>query len=188
MPPKAQSSKRTSTTSDPSHVPNWPPLNPLVPKEDLSVEVLWEGQIVVIRNLFTSTLCKNYLSFLSSLPLITTPAMPKQGEAVRVNDRYEIHDPKFAEQLWSSTALKYLMTESNRETGEDEEEKEGKHLRTDYKQLWGGVCCGLNPRIRVYRYRKGQFFGPHCRFSKVKYQAYLNQAYSIPFVDRTLLL
>ncbi|TKA68625.1 hypothetical protein B0A49_10878, partial [Cryomyces minteri] len=35
-------------------------------------------------------------------------------------------------------------------TGEEEREK-----------LWGGEVVGLNPNIRVYRYRKGQFFDQH---------------------------
>jgi hypothetical protein len=30
------------------------------------------------------------------------------------------------------------------------------------KELWGGDVVGLSPRIRIYRYSKGQFFGQHC--------------------------
>lgn len=141
-------------------VPNWPSLQPLVPTEDLSMEVLLKDQIIIIRNLLTSTLCKNYVSFLSSLPLITTPTKPKEGDAVRINDRFEVHDPAFAEQLWSSTALKHLVTGTTR--NDEDEETDG--LPRDLEKLWGGQSCGLNPRIRIYRYRKDQFFGQHCRF------------------------
>ena len=147
--------------SNPTPLPNWPPLHPLVPTEDLSMEVLLKDQIIIIRNLFTATLCKNYVSFLSSLPLTTTPAKPKEGDALRVNDRFEIHDPAFAEQLWSSTALKHLVTGAIRN---DDEEEAADDLPKNLEQLWGGESCGLNPRIRIYRYRKGQFFGQHCMF------------------------
>ena len=35
-------------------------------------------------------------------------------------------------------------------------------LEEERRKLWGGVVVGLNPRIRVYRYRKGHFFDQHC--------------------------
>ncbi|KAI4164194.1 MAG: hypothetical protein LQ342_002158 [Letrouitia transgressa] len=134
--------------------PKWPSLEPLVPKEDLRLETLLEGQILVIRNFFTSTLCKNYISFLSSLPLVTTPGQPKKGEAVRVNDRFQIDDQIFAEQLWHGTGLQDLVT--GVKSGDSQ------HIR-DLKSQWGGEVCGLNPRIRIYRYSKGQFFAQHFR-------------------------
>ena len=89
--------------------PNWPPLRPLIPSSDLSLDPLLDDQIYLIRRFFTSSLCKTYVSCLSSLPLITTARNPKKGEAVRVNDRFQIHDADFAESLWSSTALKQLV-------------------------------------------------------------------------------
>lgn len=144
-----------------SLVPNWPPLQPLIPTEDIWVETLLQDQIILIRKLFTSSLCKNYVSFLSSLPLTTTPAKPKEGNAVRINDRFEVHDAGFAQRLWSSTCLAHVLT------GSAGAEK-GNSLRPDeWMNLWGGELCGLNPRIRVYRYRKGHHFGPHCRFTKM---------------------
>lgn len=146
MPSKASGKGKAKTTKDtsvPTPKPNWPPLSPLVPVFDLSLDTVLEDQIVLIHNLFTSSLCRQYVAFLSTLPLITTPSQPKKGDALRVNDRFQIEDPVFAEQLWSSTGLKHLITES---AGQ-----------------WGGEVCGLNPRIRIYRYRKGQFFDQHCR-------------------------
>lgn len=154
MPAKSKA-KRTPVARQ-QHItvsPKWPSLEPLVPKEDLGLDNLLEGQIVVIRNFFTSTLCKNYISFLSSLPLVTTPGQPKKGEAVRVNDRFQVDDQAFAEQLWHATSLQDLVTGAN--SADDQ------HLR-DLKSLWGGEVCGLNPRIRIYRYSKGQFFAQHC--------------------------
>jgi hypothetical protein len=123
--------------------PNWPALNPLVPHSDLALEEVMPGQIVTIPSFWTSTLCKNYVSFLSSLPLVTTPGKPKKGDAVRVNDRYQIDDPAFAERLWSQTALQSIV-------------------EAQPNALWGGDVIGLNPNIRIYRYSKGQFFDQHC--------------------------
>ncbi|KAK4690780.1 hypothetical protein P7C71_g6091, partial [Lecanoromycetidae sp. Uapishka_2] len=93
----------------PSSPPNWPALRPLIASDDLSLVTLLEDQVVVVRSLLTPKLCATFVSFLSSLPLITTPVQPKAGNAVRVNDRIQFDDPAFAEQLWSSTALEKLV-------------------------------------------------------------------------------
>lgn len=149
-----------ATTDRGSSIPNWPQLQPLVPTEDLCMEAVLQDQIIVIRNLFTSSLCKKYVSFLSSLPLTTTPAKAKEGNAVRINDRFEVHDVGLAERLWSTTGLAHVVT--GLEGGPQKKLDE-------LVMLWGGEVCGLNPRIRVYRYRKGQRFGPHCRSIEVIY-------------------
>jgi hypothetical protein len=57
-------------------------------------------------------------------------------------------DPAFAEQLWNSTALKELVTVSNKSNDP------GNSNSDDLKKLWVGEVCGLNPRIRIYRYSK----------------------------------
>lgn len=132
-------------------LPNWPLLEPLLSPLHLTLEHTVPNQIVTVHNLWTSTLCKNYISFLSSLPLTTTPGQPKKGDAVRVNDRFQIDDAAFAERLWSQTALKELVT--GEAAGDTEEER---------TRLWGGKVVGLNPNIRIYRYTKGQFFDQHC--------------------------
>ncbi|PGH14037.1 hypothetical protein AJ79_03307 [Helicocarpus griseus UAMH5409] len=166
MPPKgskksASANKTTTTTSstpqqNPKNKnntpkpPNWPPLKPLVPASDLYLETLLDDQIIIIRNLLTSTLCKTYVNFLSSLPLVTTPSRPKKGEAVRVNDRFQVHDPVFAERLWGETGLKGLVSDVGNEGGE-----------AKGVGLWGGEVLGLNPNIRIYRYGAGQFFDKH---------------------------
>jgi len=153
----AASAKRKPVVQEPP--PSWPPLQPLVPLEDLSLETILEDQIVVVRNLLTSTLCKNYVSFLSSLPLVTTPGQPKKDEALRVNDRFQVDDPKLAEALWSGTALKALVTGSSSNSPNDGIPHSGA-----LQKLWGGDVLGLNPRLRIYRYGKGQFFGQHCKY------------------------
>jgi hypothetical protein len=86
---------------------------------------------MLIRNFWTSTLCKNYVSFLKTLPLVTTPGKPKKGDALRVNDRFSIEDWGFAERLWRETGLKEVLLggEGGEEEGEDRE-REGR------RELW----------------------------------------------------
>jgi len=155
MPPKSKQKKEIlkaqSSIADQKPLPSWPALQPLVPSSDLALTILVPLQIITISNFWTSTLCKTYISFLSTLPLTTTPGKPKRGEAVRVNDRFQINDAVFAERLWSQTALKELV--NSEAAGNTEAER---------KKLWGGEVVGLNPNIRVYRYSKGQFFDRHC--------------------------
>ena len=154
---KAVPPKKPKLATEAAPAPSWPALQPLVPSSDLSLETLLQDQIVVIRNYWTSSLCKNYVSFLSTLPLVTTPGQLKKGDALRVNDRYQVDDPAFAEQLWSSTSLRDLVTGVG---GDGQEEGMTVYER---RRLWGGEVCGLNPRIRIYRYGKGQFFDQHCK-------------------------
>jgi hypothetical protein len=142
QPPSTSTSTSSSTTTPP---PNWPPLTPSIPAEHLYVETLLSDQILIIRNLFSAKLCKDYTSFLSTLPLTTTPGIPKRGDAVRVNDRFQVQDAHFAQQLWEQTALKQLVQSYSDDT-------------TD---VWRGKVLGLNPNIRIYRYKPGQFFDQH---------------------------
>lgn len=152
--PEPVVAKGAATPRAGQQTPNWPAFSPLIPESDLSLQETLPGQIITIPNFFTATLCKSYVSFLSSLPLTTTPGKPKKGDAVRVNDRYQIDDPTFAERLWSGTALKSLVTGLATSEGFDLSEQER-------NKLWGGEVIGLNPNIRIYRYSKGQFFDQH---------------------------
>ena len=153
----ANSKSQASQTQSAVLSPQWPLLRPLVPTSDLCLETLLEDQVIVIRNLFTSTLCKSYVSFLSTLPLITTPSRPKDGDAVRVNDRIEFNDSGFAENLWKNTALESLVKGFSQEESRDD----NSHLQPPTNS-WGGDVIGLSPRIRIYRYKEGQFFAQHC--------------------------
>ncbi|KAF2805309.1 uncharacterized protein BDZ99DRAFT_396722 [Mytilinidion resinicola] len=151
MPPKH---KRVPVAPVAVPPPNWPPLTPLRLESDLALHQVWPDQIITVPSLWTSALCKTYVAFLKSLPLTTTPGKPRKGDAVRVNDRFQIDDPAFAEHLWSGTALKNLVL------GINEEGRLG--LTPDAQnKLWGGEVVGLNPNIRIYRYTKGQFFDQH---------------------------
>lgn len=154
--PKQPSSSlpNSKSNSPSSSLPNWPPFTPLIPEADLALHETLPGQIVVIPNFWTATLCKNYVNFLSTLPLTTTPGKPKKGDAVRVNDRFQIDDPAFAERLWSSTSLRNLVL--------GHAEQDGLNRNEDQRrELWGGQVVGLNPNIRIYRYTQGQYFDQH---------------------------
>jgi len=153
MPPKNKRVPPKAPAPVATPPPNWPPFTPLIPESDLSLHEVLPDQIVTVPNLWTSTLCKTYVSFLSSLPLTTTPGKPKKGDAVRVNDRFQIDDPVFAERLWSGTALKNLVLGGT---------EGGLGLTPEAQvKLWGGRVVGLNPNIRIYRYKQGQFFDQH---------------------------
>jgi len=163
MPPKSKQAKKAAGPSakpvsdekPQQQPPNWPPLQPQVPTSDLALVPLLPNQILTIPRFWTANLCKSYVTFLSSLPLVTTPGKPKRGDAVRVNDRYQIEDPAFAERLWSGTALQKLVESA---TIDDEVLSDAER-----NKLWGGKVLGLNSNIRIYRYSKGQFFDQHCK-------------------------
>ncbi|KAI4106290.1 MAG: hypothetical protein L6R37_002272 [Teloschistes peruensis] len=118
---KGKSALTAKKQHDTPSPPNWPLLKPLIPSSNLALETLLEDQIILIRNFFTSSLCKNYVSFLSTLPLVTTPGKPKKGDALRVNDRFQVDDPGFADQLWDIAGLRDLIT---REDGDGARSKE----------------------------------------------------------------
>lgn len=175
-----QKKQPQSTPQSQSKPPNWPPLRPLLPPTDLSFTPLLQDQIYLIHNFLPATLCKTYTSFLSSLPLATTPGKPKKDEAVRVNDRFQVEDGRFAEMLWSGTALRELVTTGLCRGGYDEDEDEDGNgngnvdglkeegdvaLEELARRTWGGKVLGLNPNIRIYRYSTGQFFAQHCMSS-----------------------
>ncbi|KAL0466699.1 hypothetical protein QR685DRAFT_451026 [Neurospora intermedia] len=143
----AQASTASAAAAPPpptsSAPPSWPPFKPSLPITDLAFDTLVDDKVVVLRNFFPKSLCRDYVSFLNTLPLITTPGKPKRGMAVRVNDRFQIDDQKFADRLWYETGLKEAV------------------LGGGLEHLWGGEVIGLNPNIRIYRYTKGQFFDAH---------------------------
>ncbi|KAF3159639.1 hypothetical protein EYR41_011627 [Orbilia oligospora] len=150
---KREASQKTDPS--PSNVapepPQWPPFKGLLPPELLQLDTILSHQILTISRFFPSSLCNTYIQFLSNLPLTTTPSKPKRGEAVRVNDRFQVQDPTFAKRLWLDTGLKDLL-----------ENQESRELLWNTDELESGVkAWGLNPNIRIYRYTKGQFFDKH---------------------------
>ncbi|KAL0937670.1 uncharacterized protein CTRU02_207401 [Colletotrichum truncatum] len=132
----------------PNVPPAWPQFKPPLPVTDLIPEPFAScpDKVVLIRNFWPKSLCSSYVTFLRNLPLVTTPGRPKRGEAVRVNDRFQVQDATFAQRLWMETGLRESLAQD------------------DVQGLWGGEVIGLNPNIRIYRYSKGQYFDAHCKF------------------------
>ena len=115
----------SSSSSSPSKI-SWPPLRPLLPTYSLDFSTEIPDQIYLVRKFFLPALCKSYIHFLSSLPLITTPSTAKRGDAVRVNDRFQIEDGNFASMLWESSGLKDVVARYLEDNGTAEDEEDGK--------------------------------------------------------------
>lgn len=178
MPPKNKKSPyaaAASSTPNPTAVPvqriSWPPLYlppPLIRSTHLTLDPLLPDQIYLIPSFFPASLCNTYTRFLCTLPLATTPSKPKRGEAVRVNDRFQINDPGLAKELWVGTGLAELITGVGVEFEDGEGSPKGKVANKQaMEQRWGGEVVGLSPNIRIYRYGKGQFFDKHYDESNV---------------------
>ncbi|EWG38850.1 hypothetical protein FVEG_14961 [Fusarium verticillioides 7600] len=139
-----KSGKVEASTPPPPVPPSWPAFKPSLPIVDLAPEPHpLTSKVVLMPSFFPRSLCRDYVTFLKTLPLQTTPGRPKRGEAVRVNDRFQVDSYDFATRLWEQTGLKDVL------------------LDGDVNEKWGGEPVGLNPNIRVYRYSKGQFFDCH---------------------------
>ncbi|PSR85723.1 alpha subunit of prolyl 4-hydroxylase, partial [Coniella lustricola] len=123
--------------------PTWPAFRPSLPLGDLEPEPMLDARVFLLRNFWPRSLCRDYVSFLRTLSLTTTPGKPKRGDAVRVNDRFQVEDQAFAQRLWVDTGLKETL------------------LADEWKEKWGGEVVGLSPNIRIYRYSPGQFFDAH---------------------------
>lgn len=112
--PKAKSSKPLAAASQaaPPAAPSWPVFKPPLPVVQLLPELHpATPNIVLISSFFPRSLCRDYVAFLKTLSLQTTPSRPKKGDAVRVNDRFQVNDPEFARRLWDTTGLKELVLE-----------------------------------------------------------------------------
>ncbi|KAK6454641.1 uncharacterized protein RJT20DRAFT_60006 [Scheffersomyces xylosifermentans] len=113
-------------------------------------ESVVEDQIIVIENFFSKELCNELIkSFEKGLTLETTPLVKSKEYAVRVNDRCALNDFKSAEILWDY--LKQLLLQDT-----EYEDQELKKIKGIFKG-----ACGLNPQLRVYRYKKGHHFNSH---------------------------
>ncbi|KAI0011394.1 hypothetical protein F4779DRAFT_615637 [Xylariaceae sp. FL0662B] len=141
---KKASAKKPRSSAPPAGAagqpPNWPPFKPSLPVVHLSLDAPvpgFEDKIVLVRNFWPKNLCREYVNFLRGLPLTTTPGRPRRGEALRVNDRFQVDDPRFAQRLWIETGLRNAVLDE------------------------GGRVVGLNPNIRIYRYCKDQYFDAH---------------------------
>lgn len=107
--PRLKNINKTSDSTEIENKPKWPPFDAFRPLPSCSVNIIHPNQIITIPNFWSSKLCNRYISFLSTLPLSTTPTKAKKGDAVRVNDRFQVQDSVFAERLWSETFLRDIV-------------------------------------------------------------------------------
>lgn len=115
-------------------------------------ETVVPGQIITINKFFSPELCQELISsFEKGINLETTPLRKLKEYAVRVNDRWSTTDYESSQKLWQY--LKQLLIQENEYGYEDPETAA---IKRDFEQ-----AIGLNPQLRVYRYRKGHHFGQH---------------------------
>jgi hypothetical protein len=173
----------------------WPVFKPALPVRHLALETLVEEKVVLLHNFFPKSLCKDYVAFLQTLPLTTTPGKPRKGEAVRVKYgtlfsargslptagvRADHETPRQRPlpdrrcSVFRPVVARDWLEGRHRVGGcrGDEETlvrcrfahkgSSHKHMTALLSQDRGGEVLGLSPNIRVYRYKKGQFFDCHC--------------------------
>ena len=97
-PAKQPKSQATPTGPASTAKPAWPPIKPLPLHAEPHPSA--PDKILLVPNFFPPSLCRTYLSFVRGLALTTTPGRPKRGEAVRVNDRFQVDDEAFAGRLY----------------------------------------------------------------------------------------
>ena len=109
-PKNSRGQAASSAAPPPPPPPAWPVFKPPLPVIDLVPELHPSTpNIALVPSFFPRSLCRDYVAFLKTLPLQTTPGRPKRGEAVRVNDRYQIDDSAFARRLWEETGLREAL-------------------------------------------------------------------------------
>ncbi|KAM7266365.1 hypothetical protein ACFE04_004262 [Oxalis oulophora] len=109
-------------------------------KQNLQVSKLKDNDLFTVHSFLTSAECKAFIKAAESIGFVHQGSLgPTKGEAFRDNDRIAVDDPALAQSLWDS-GLSSLF---------------------DDISIRGRVAVGLNPNIRLYRYKVGQRFGCH---------------------------
>lgn len=158
MPPKKQKAslsskiKGTATGTSPlySFPSNFHDLYPNLLKQYFKPQpvTIVPDQIITIEKFFSNELCNELIkSFMNQLTLETTPLIKSRDYAARFNDRCSITDPVSAHELWY-----YLQSILLQESIQDDEDE----LNEIFED-----AVGLNPQLRIYRYKKGHHFGKH---------------------------
>ncbi|KAJ0705475.1 putative prolyl 4-hydroxylase, alpha subunit [Helianthus annuus] len=124
--------KKSKTTDS-----NWPHIKP---KSDLRITRLKDHDLFTVQNFLTAAESKAFIKAAESIGFVHQGSLgPTKGEAYRDNDRIAVNDPFLADTLWESGLSKLFSDITIR----------------------GKVAVGLNPNIRLYRYKVGQRFGRH---------------------------
>ncbi|KAI3749012.1 hypothetical protein L6452_12519 [Arctium lappa] len=124
--------KKSKTTET-----NWPLIKP---KSNLRINRLKDYDLFTVQNFLTAAESKAFVKAAESIGFVHQGSLgPTKGEAYRDNDRIAVNDHVLADTLWESGLSKLLSDLTIR----------------------GKVAVGLNPNIRLYRYKVGQRFGRH---------------------------
>ncbi|KAI3800136.1 hypothetical protein L1987_35446 [Smallanthus sonchifolius] len=116
---------------------NWPLIKP---KSDLRITRIKDHDLFTVQNFLTAAESKAFIKAAESIGFVHQGSLgPTKGEAYRDNDRIAVNDPVLAYTLWESGLNKLLSDITIRRK----------------------VAVGLNPNIRLYRYKIGQRFGRH---------------------------
>ncbi|XP_062120546.1 uncharacterized protein LOC133834811 [Humulus lupulus] len=117
--------------------PNWPVIKP---KQSLQITRLKDSDLFTVQNFLTSVESKAFIKVAESIGFAHQGSLgPTKGEAYRDNDRISVNDPVLADTIWAS-GLNQLFSDI---------------------KIRGKAAVGLNPSIRLYRYKVGQRFGRH---------------------------
>lgn len=115
---------------------------------------LVKKQIVLIEKFFDTDFCNELIQLFQSsdtLRLETTELQKSKEYAARVNDRAIVTDFEAANSMWN-----YLRNVLLQRLDYDDDVADNNDIRNSFSDA---VC--LNPKIRIYRYRKGHYFGQH---------------------------
>ncbi|KAK0210636.1 hypothetical protein DFS33DRAFT_1294426 [Desarmillaria ectypa] len=118
------------------------------PKRHLECRVLLENQILLVDNFLSAAECKAIAQFIDNLPLELTPPK-RRGEAVRVNYRFSVTSPDFAQRLHE-----LLVPHLPLFPPPAPDKRSGSALTAREPH-------SFNSNIRFYKYTPSQHFGPH---------------------------
>ncbi|KAK7343652.1 hypothetical protein VNO77_12562 [Canavalia gladiata] len=127
----------TKETASKKPAAKWPSIKP---KKNLQITRFRDFDLFTVQNFFTSAESKAFIKAAEAIGFAHQGSLgPAKGEAYRDNDRISANDPVLADTVWESGLNK---------------------LFSDIK-IRGKIAVGLNPNIRLYRYKVGQRFGRH---------------------------
>ncbi|CAK8573585.1 unnamed protein product [Lathyrus sativus] len=134
---KRKMGDRKETTPLNKTAPKWPSIKP---KNNLQITTLRDFDLFTVRNFFSSAESKAFVETAEGIGFVHQGSLgPAKGEAYRDNDRISVNDSVLADSIWNSGLSKMF---------------------SDIR-IRGKSAVGLNPNIRLYRYKVGQRFGRH---------------------------
>ncbi|KAK0450749.1 hypothetical protein EV421DRAFT_1774889 [Armillaria borealis] len=139
---QTQQSTAQSSSSEGIDLPN------ISLKRHLECRVFLENQILLVDNFLSAPECKAIAQFIDNLPLELTPPK-RRGEAVRVNYRFSVTSPDFAQRPHD-----LLVPHLPLFPPPAPDKRSGSALPAREPH-------SFNSNIRFYKYTPSQHFGPH---------------------------